>query len=149
MGYPSHSASSSLYHLSLRMGGDSERVYRRMEEYWCVLSTSLAIIAPSPMFSCGRIHPGVSRKHESVGFQYQRFAHSCSNYISLSRGYVQGGSDGMPILGDFAVKYGAQASKLGVPTDDLYQALVDTADNTVCTLPLIKLSTLIILLSSL
>lgn len=38
----------------------------------------------------------------------------------------------MPILGDFAVKYGAQASKLGVPTDDLYQALVDTAENTVC-----------------
>lgn len=37
----------------------------------------------------------------------------------------------MPILGDFAVKYGQQAPKLGVPTDDLYQALVDTAENTV------------------
>ncbi|KAF8994041.1 glycosyl hydrolase family 92-domain-containing protein [Cyathus striatus] len=45
-------------------------------------------------------------------------------------GYVQGGSDGMPILGDFAVKYGSHASELGVPTDDLYQALVDTAENT-------------------
>ncbi|KAF8880515.1 glycosyl hydrolase family 92-domain-containing protein [Infundibulicybe gibba] len=45
-------------------------------------------------------------------------------------GYVQGGSDGMPILGDFAVKYGAFAQTLGVPTDDLYQALVDTAENT-------------------
>ena len=37
----------------------------------------------------------------------------------------------MPILGDFAVKYGAHASELGVPIDDLYQALVDTAENTV------------------
>ncbi|KAF4610046.1 hypothetical protein D9613_010665 [Agrocybe pediades] len=45
-------------------------------------------------------------------------------------GYVQGGSDGMPILGDFAVKYGSRASELGVPIDDLYQALVDTAENT-------------------
>jgi hypothetical protein len=44
---------------------------------------------------------------------------------------VQGGSDGMPILGDFAIKYGALASHFGVPTDDLYQALVDTAENTV------------------
>lgn len=47
------------------------------------------------------------------------------------RGYVQGGSDGMPIVGDFAVKYGAYAADLGVPIDDLYQALVDTAENTV------------------
>ncbi|KIK62755.1 glycoside hydrolase family 92 protein [Collybiopsis luxurians FD-317 M1] len=45
-------------------------------------------------------------------------------------GYVQGGSDGMPILGEFAVKYAEQAEELGVPTDDLYQALVDTAENT-------------------
>ncbi|KAH9475893.1 putative secreted glycosidase [Psilocybe cubensis] len=45
-------------------------------------------------------------------------------------GYVQGGSDGMPILGDFAVKYGGRASQLGVPINDLYQALVDTAENT-------------------
>lgn len=37
----------------------------------------------------------------------------------------------MPILGDFAVKYGAFGEELGVPTDDLYQALVDTAENTV------------------
>jgi hypothetical protein len=34
-------------------------------------------------------------------------------------------------LGDFAVKYGARAADLGVPIDDLYQALVDTAENTV------------------
>ena len=47
------------------------------------------------------------------------------------RAYVQGGDDGMPILGDFAVKYSARAAELGVPTDDLYQALVDTAENTV------------------
>ncbi|KAK0437837.1 glycosyl hydrolase family 92-domain-containing protein [Armillaria borealis] len=45
-------------------------------------------------------------------------------------GYVQGGSDGMPILGDFAVKYGSRAAELGVVADDLYQALVDTAENT-------------------
>lgn len=38
----------------------------------------------------------------------------------------------MPILGDFVVKYAEQAEALGVPTDDLYQALVDTAENTVC-----------------
>lgn len=37
----------------------------------------------------------------------------------------------MPILGDFAAKYSAQAAALGVPMDDLYQALVDTAENTV------------------
>ena len=47
------------------------------------------------------------------------------------RGYVQGGSDGMPILGDFAIKYSSHAEELGVSTDDLYQALVDTAENTV------------------
>ncbi|KAJ3745146.1 glycosyl hydrolase family 92-domain-containing protein [Lentinula detonsa] len=45
-------------------------------------------------------------------------------------GYVQGGSDGMPILGEFAVKYGAGAEGLGVSVDDLYQALMDTAENT-------------------
>ncbi|KAJ6504131.1 glycosyl hydrolase family 92-domain-containing protein [Mycena vitilis] len=45
-------------------------------------------------------------------------------------GYVQGGSDGMIPLGDFAVKYGSRAADLGVPIDDLYQALVDTAENT-------------------
>ena len=49
----------------------------------------------------------------------------------VHRGYVQGGSDGMPILGDWAVKYGAYAQRLGVPRDDLYRALVDTAENTV------------------
>lgn len=37
----------------------------------------------------------------------------------------------MPILGDFAVKYAKWAGELGVPTDDLYQALRDTAVNTV------------------
>ncbi|KAI0082118.1 hypothetical protein K474DRAFT_1741752 [Panus rudis PR-1116 ss-1] len=45
-------------------------------------------------------------------------------------GYVQSGSDGMPILGDFAVKYADHAEDLRVNTDDLYQALVDTAENT-------------------
>ncbi|KAI5119228.1 hypothetical protein M0805_002154 [Coniferiporia weirii] len=49
---------------------------------------------------------------------------------NTKKGYVQGGSDGMPILGDFAVKYGARGADLGVPVDDLYQALVDTAENT-------------------
>ncbi|KAL5521115.1 hypothetical protein ACEPAG_9037 [Sanghuangporus baumii] len=49
---------------------------------------------------------------------------------NTKKGYVQGGSDGMPILGDFAVKYGSHAIELGVPMDDLYQALVDTAENT-------------------
>jgi len=33
-------------------------------------------------------------------------------------------------LGDFAVKYGSQAAELGVPMDDLYEALVQTAENT-------------------
>jgi len=37
----------------------------------------------------------------------------------------------MPILGDFAVKYATHAAELGVPMNDLYQALVDTAENTV------------------
>lgn len=37
----------------------------------------------------------------------------------------------MPILGDFAAKYGARGQELGVPMDDLYQALVDNAENTV------------------
>ena len=37
----------------------------------------------------------------------------------------------MPILGDFAAKYGSFADELGVPMDDLYQALVDSAENTV------------------
>ncbi|KAJ7170390.1 hypothetical protein C8R43DRAFT_1152947 [Mycena crocata] len=46
------------------------------------------------------------------------------------RGYIQGGSDGMIPLGNFAVKYGSHAGELGVQIDDLYQALVDTAENT-------------------
>lgn len=37
----------------------------------------------------------------------------------------------MPILGDFAVKYSDHAEELGTSMDDLYQALVDTAENTV------------------
>ena len=37
----------------------------------------------------------------------------------------------MPILGDFAIKYSSHAEELGVSTDDLYRALVDTAENTV------------------
>ncbi len=38
----------------------------------------------------------------------------------------------MPILGDFAVKYSTFANALGISMSDLYQALVDTAENTVC-----------------
>ena len=53
------------------------------------------------------------------------------NTHTRDSGYVQGGDDGMPILGDFAIKYGNHAKALGVPSDDLYQALVDTAENTV------------------
>ncbi|KAF7313852.1 hypothetical protein HMN09_00542700 [Mycena chlorophos] len=45
-------------------------------------------------------------------------------------GYVQGGDDGMVPLGEFAVKYGSRAAELGVSTDDLYTALVETAENT-------------------
>ncbi|KAF9527225.1 glycosyl hydrolase family 92-domain-containing protein [Crepidotus variabilis] len=45
-------------------------------------------------------------------------------------GYVQGGSNGMPILGDFISKYAKHAGDLKVSTDDLYQALVATAENT-------------------
>jgi hypothetical protein len=37
----------------------------------------------------------------------------------------------MPILGDFIVKYAKHAAQLGVNADDLYKALVDTAENTV------------------
>ncbi|KAJ7743660.1 hypothetical protein B0H14DRAFT_3514831 [Mycena olivaceomarginata] len=32
-------------------------------------------------------------------------------------------------VGDFAVKYGARTAELGVPADNLYQALMDTAEN--------------------
>lgn len=56
----------------------------------------------------------------------------CMKTESFQSGYVQGGSDGMPILGDFITKYSKHAAALGVPADDLYQALVDTAENTVC-----------------
>ncbi|KAF7324703.1 Glycoside hydrolase family 92 protein [Mycena kentingensis (nom. inval.)] len=45
-------------------------------------------------------------------------------------GYVQGGDDGMVPVGDFAVKYGAHAAELGIPPDDLYNALVRTAEDT-------------------
>jgi hypothetical protein len=41
----------------------------------------------------------------------------------------------MPILGDFAVKYGAHVDALGVPGKDLMQALIDTAENTVSICP--------------
>jgi len=37
----------------------------------------------------------------------------------------------MPILGDFAVKYAKHAAELGVNLIDLWNALVDTAENTV------------------
>ncbi|KAF9479830.1 hypothetical protein BDN70DRAFT_806378 [Pholiota conissans] len=62
------------------------------------------------------------------GWRHTGYIPECR--ANTKAGYVQGGSDGMPILGDFAVKYSAHASTLGVPTNDLYQALVDTAENT-------------------
>ncbi len=51
----------------------------------------------------------------------------------------------MPFLGDFdfAVKYGSRAAELGVVADDLYQALVDTAENTVRDDPLFRIILLI------
>ncbi|KAF8066727.1 glycosyl hydrolase family 92-domain-containing protein [Lyophyllum atratum] len=62
------------------------------------------------------------------GWRHTGFIPECR--ANTKAGYVQGGSDGMPILGDFAAKYASKAKELGVPTDDLYQALVDTAENT-------------------
>ncbi|KAK7436692.1 hypothetical protein VKT23_018947 [Stygiomarasmius scandens] len=62
------------------------------------------------------------------GWRHTGFIPECR--ANTKNGFVQGGSDGMPILGDFAVKYGSRGEELGVPTDDLYQALVDTAENT-------------------
>ncbi|EKM58949.1 glycoside hydrolase family 92 protein [Phanerochaete carnosa HHB-10118-sp] len=62
------------------------------------------------------------------GWRHTGYIPECR--ANTKKGYVQGGDDGMPILGDFAVKYGSRASELGVPIDDLYQALVDTAENT-------------------
>ncbi|KAF8193001.1 glycosyl hydrolase family 92-domain-containing protein [Pholiota molesta] len=62
------------------------------------------------------------------GWRHTGYIPECR--ANTKAGYVQGGSDGMPILGDFATKYSAHASTLGVPVDDLYQALVDTAENT-------------------
>ncbi|KAJ7100677.1 glycosyl hydrolase family 92-domain-containing protein [Mycena belliarum] len=62
------------------------------------------------------------------GWRHTGFIPECR--ANTKAGYVQGGSDGMIPLGDFATKYGGRASELGVPIDDLYQALVDTAENT-------------------
>ncbi|KAJ7182732.1 glycosyl hydrolase family 92-domain-containing protein [Mycena crocata] len=62
------------------------------------------------------------------GWRHTGFIPECRS--NTKPGYVQGGSDGMIPLGDFAVKYGSHAGELGVPIDDLYQALVDTAENT-------------------
>ncbi|KAH0578989.1 hypothetical protein H2248_003166 [Termitomyces sp. 'cryptogamus'] len=62
------------------------------------------------------------------GWRHRGFIPECR--ANTKAGFVQGGSDGMPILGDFAIKYGSRADEIGVPTDDLYQALVDTAENT-------------------
>ncbi|KAL1718177.1 glycoside hydrolase family 92 protein [Schizophyllum commune] len=50
--------------------------------------------------------------------------------VSTKAGYIQGGANGMPVLGEFAVKYAEQAAKLGVNTDDLYNALITTAEET-------------------
>ncbi|KAF8201195.1 glycosyl hydrolase family 92-domain-containing protein [Mycena galopus ATCC 62051] len=62
------------------------------------------------------------------GWRNTGFIPECRS--NTKAGYVQGGDDGMVPLGDFAVKYGSHAAELGVPIDDLYQALVDTAENT-------------------
>ncbi|KAF9261279.1 hypothetical protein L218DRAFT_1046753 [Marasmius fiardii PR-910] len=62
------------------------------------------------------------------GWRHTGFIPECR--ANTKNGFVQGGSDGMPILGDFAVKYSSRANELGVPVNDLYQALVDTAENT-------------------
>ncbi|KAI0030576.1 glycoside hydrolase family 92 protein [Vararia minispora EC-137] len=43
--------------------------------------------------------------------------------------YIQGGSDGDPILGEFFVKYVNQSAKLGVNPADLYNALLASAEN--------------------
>lgn len=42
-------------------------------------------------------------------------------------------------LSDFVVKYGDRSAELGVSTEDLYQALVDTATNTVISRSVMKL----------
>lgn len=42
-------------------------------------------------------------------------------------GYTQGGSNGVPILADFAVKYHNEAKTLGVDVEELYTALVSDA----------------------
>ncbi|KAJ7088618.1 glycosyl hydrolase family 92-domain-containing protein [Mycena epipterygia] len=62
------------------------------------------------------------------GWRHTGFVPECRS--NTKAGYVQGGDDGMIPLGDFAVKYGSRASQLGVPIDDLYQALVESAENT-------------------
>ncbi|KAF7289771.1 Glycoside hydrolase family 92 protein [Mycena indigotica] len=44
--------------------------------------------------------------------------------------FIQGGSHGDPILGEFFVKYSKQAASLGVSATDLYNALLADAENT-------------------
>ncbi|SPO20580.1 uncharacterized protein UTRI_00056 [Ustilago trichophora] len=44
------------------------------------------------------------------------------------KGYVQGANNGVPVLADFAVKYGKVAGALGVNTDELYQAMQHDLD---------------------
>ncbi|KAJ6611177.1 glycosyl hydrolase family 92-domain-containing protein [Mycena sp. CBHHK59/15] len=56
---------------------------------------------------------------EIVNAYVDGWRHTCR--ANTKAGYVQGGSDGMVPLGDFAVKYAAHAAELGVPTDDLFQ----------------------------
>lgn len=71
----------------------------------------------------------------------QDFADIVANYIDGWRkngwlpecrsnnlpGWTQGGSNGVPILADFAVKYHNEAQALGVDLDELYSALVTDA----------------------
>ncbi|KAH9835013.1 glycoside hydrolase family 92 protein [Rhodofomes roseus] len=47
---------------------------------------------------------------------------------SLTQLYVQGGSNGDPILGEFMVKYYEQATELNVSSTDLYSALLADAE---------------------
>ncbi|KAG0151539.1 hypothetical protein CROQUDRAFT_719745 [Cronartium quercuum f. sp. fusiforme G11] len=48
-------------------------------------------------------------------------------------GWTQGGSDGVNILADFAVKYSRQAASLGVNLEEMYTALVSDAEVTPAT----------------
>ncbi|KAL8338997.1 hypothetical protein RB598_007353 [Gaeumannomyces tritici] len=46
------------------------------------------------------------------------------------KGWVQGGNNGVPVVADFVVKYGARAAELGVSMDDYWAALAHDVDAT-------------------